>query len=105
MRGMTSDAQTGAAVGQYLKGAKFRQEERWDEALAAQTRAIQLKPDLGEAHYEIGVIHLHARRAHDALRAFVRALEADSTSPEAHYGRGVPTASDPRSGRPGRSPR
>jgi len=85
---MTSDAQTDAAVDQYLKGAKFRQEERWDEALAAQTRAIQLKPDLADAHYEIGVIHLHARRPHDALTSFVRALEADPASPEAHYGRG-----------------
>jgi molybdopterin-binding protein len=85
---MTSDRQTGEAVDHHLRGVKFRQEERWEDALAAQARAVQLKPDLGEAHYEIGVIHLHARRAHDALSAFVRALEADPDSPESHYGRG-----------------
>lgn len=85
---MTSDAQTDQAVDHHLRGVKLRQEERWDDALAVQQRALQLKPDLGEAHYEIGVIHLHARRAHDALSAFVRALEADPASPECHYGRG-----------------
>jgi molybdopterin-binding protein len=85
---MTSDARTNQAVDHHLRGVKFRQEERWEDALAAQKQAIELKPDLAEAHYETGVIHLHARRAHEALGAFVRALEADPASPEAHYGRG-----------------
>ncbi len=85
---MNSQPLTDQAVEFHLRGVKLRQEERWNEALAAQARALELKPDLAEAHYETGVIHLHARRAHDALSAFVRALEADPTSPEAHYGRG-----------------
>jgi molybdopterin-binding protein len=85
---MNPEARTDEAVEQYLRGVRFRQEERWDEALAAQMHAVQLRPDLADAHYEIGVIHLHARLAHDALSAFVRALEADPDSPESHYGRG-----------------
>jgi molybdopterin-binding protein len=88
MRRMTNQAQTDEAVDHHLRGVKFRQEERWDEALEAQARALDLKSDLAEAHYEVGVIHLHARRPHEALGAFVRALEADPTSPESHYGRG-----------------
>jgi molybdopterin-binding protein len=85
---MTSDRQTDEALDHHLRGVKFRQEERWADALAEQAQAIALKPDLSEAHYEIGVLQLHARRAHDALGAFVRALEADPDSPESHYGRG-----------------
>ena len=85
-QGMDRDEQTVEAIGQHLRGVRHRQEGQWEEALCAQRRALALRPDLAEAHYEVGVVNLELRRHAEALAAFRSAIEHDPDSAEAQYG-------------------
>jgi tetratricopeptide (TPR) repeat protein len=83
---MTDDRQTTEAVGEYVRGVRLRQEGQLEAALEAQQRALALRPDLADAHYEIGVIGLERRDVGAAVEAFSRAVTCDPESAEARYG-------------------
>ncbi len=56
-------------------GAAYYIAHRWDDATAAFEKAVQLKPDLGHAHYYLGVLYAakgDEGRAQKELDAVVR---------------------------------
>jgi serine/threonine protein kinase len=53
-----------------LRGTLFRRTGKWDEALDSYTRARELSPRVGGAHYEVGVTALLMGRYDEALRCF-----------------------------------
>jgi TolB-like protein/Tfp pilus assembly protein PilF len=51
----------------------------------ASRRAIELAPDLAEAHVSRGLYHVASEQFADAVREFARAIELDPNMPEAYY--------------------
>jgi len=60
---------------------------RYEEAISALDRAIQLDPDLARAHRARGATLLGLGRYEEALAAFDRAIELDPDDAWAHYNR------------------
>src|SRR5262249_34342288 len=63
---------------------------RFEEALASYDRAVMLRPDYANAHYNRGVIlNDELKRYEEALASYDRALAVQPDYAEAHYNRGV----------------
>jgi arylsulfatase A-like enzyme/Flp pilus assembly protein TadD len=70
-------------------GIAYAQRGRTADARQAFERALQLDPDGGLAHQNIGLLHLRADALTDAEAAFRRALASDPSLAGAHTGLGV----------------
>ena len=62
---------------------------RYEEALAALDRCIELEPDYGDAHLNRGNVLHNLRRYEEALVSHDRALEYGPNKSYAHNGRGI----------------
>lgn len=72
------------------EASRLRQAGRIDEAIAAYTRVLALKPDLPDSWYNLGWLQRHTRRFQDALQSYQRALELNVSVPEeVHVNRAV----------------
>jgi tetratricopeptide (TPR) repeat protein/predicted O-methyltransferase YrrM len=71
------------ALGNALMGL-----DKWDEAIDCYRRAIQIQPDLLEAHYNLGVALAQQQQWQPASAAFHCALELNPNHAESHYGLG-----------------
>lgn len=58
---------------------------RVDEAMAGYQAALALRPDLVEAHFNLGLIHLSRDRYQAAIDAYLTALSLKPHWPEAHF--------------------
>ena len=77
------------ADGWFLRGNAAYEAKRYDEALAAYDRAIELRPDYAEAHSNRGVALGRLDRDEQALADYDRAIELRPDYAEAHSDRGV----------------
>jgi tetratricopeptide (TPR) repeat protein len=59
--------------------------ERWDEALAAFTRATELSPTLDRAWYGQGLVLIRLQRYDEAVKALERNTELQPMSPHGWY--------------------
>jgi tetratricopeptide (TPR) repeat protein len=59
----------------YQSGRLLASEERWDEAVAAYRRSIEVAPEKIDAYLGIGTIELHRGRPEESLRIHERAAE------------------------------
>ena len=72
------------------------------EALASYQRALHLKPDFAEAHYNLGIALQAQGQIAEALACYQRALQLKPDYAEAHNNLGMPCKTRDRSRR--RSP-
>ena len=61
----------------YQAGRLLSQLDQWDEAEAALTKAVMLRPRLPEGWYELGNVHLATGKFESALQDYNRALQMD----------------------------
>jgi tetratricopeptide (TPR) repeat protein len=78
--GMRSDYAEALA----LKGEILRARSRYAEAREVLERALELRPELGAAHFQMGLVHAEAREVRDAARSFWWSVLDDPTLPDAH---------------------
>ncbi len=64
----------------------YRKLGRYDAALAAGLRAVELDPSDIHAHHNLGVLHYHRLEPEDAIRCAEAALRLDPGMPGAHFG-------------------
>jgi tetratricopeptide (TPR) repeat protein len=63
-----------AAVTAFREGIAAQQQERWEDAARAYTRAIDAKPDFAEAQANLGAVLARLGRHDEAVAAYQRAL-------------------------------
>ena len=63
--------------------------KRFAEALQSYDRAIQLKPDQSEAHYNRGIALGELKRFEEALQSYDRAIQLKPDYAEAYSNRGI----------------
>jgi tetratricopeptide (TPR) repeat protein len=63
-----------AAVAAFREGVAAQQQERWEDAARAYTRAIDAKADFAEAHANLGAVLARLGRHDEAVAAYQRAL-------------------------------
>lgn len=73
---------------QLLLGNELVEVDRIEEAIECYQRAIQLHPELYEAHYNLGVLFVQQERWQDAQAVFTQALQLYPESAEVYYGLG-----------------
>ncbi len=74
---------------QYVnEGRKFTRNAKYNEALKAFKRAIELNSRNPDAHYGLGGIYNQRENYHSAKKAFSMALELDPTYVDAYYSLG-----------------
>ena len=73
-----------------LMGSAHAGLRQWDGAIAAFSRAVQLRPDIAEAHNNLGKALSEASRRKDAIACFQNALKINPDHGDAHYSLGVP---------------
>ncbi|MFD7661854.1 tetratricopeptide repeat protein [Streptomyces sp. NPDC059788] len=64
-----------------LRGREHRKAERWQQALAAFDRALELVPDDADAWFGRGLTHRYARDFERAAEDFTRARDLDPSQP------------------------
>lgn len=74
--------------GHFMLGSALAKTRQHDAALISYDRALQLNPQLAEAHLDKGTIHLAERRPAAALAAYDHALAARPKFADAWLGRG-----------------
>ena len=62
---------------------------RWNEAIASHHRALELKPDYAEAHYNLGNVFRGEQRLDEAAAAYRRAVELRPDFADAHNNLGT----------------
>ena len=71
------------------RGAVYSDLKRYDEALAAYQRAIELDPQFAYPHHGMGLVYRALKRYEEALAAYQRAIELDPQDAYPHYGMGL----------------
>lgn len=72
----------------YKMGMFYMDQEMWNEAIAAFTKATQLRPTDAESFYNMGYIHLELGVNDVALDYFSKSIQARQVNHRAYYGRG-----------------
>jgi tetratricopeptide (TPR) repeat protein len=67
-----------------LKGEILRAREQYDEARAVLQEALAIRPELGAAHFQMGLVHAKAREVRDATKSFWWSVLDDPTLPDSH---------------------
>ena len=62
---------------------------KYEEALPAFTKAANLKPDITEIQYYLGLTHTQLNNNKEALKSFKKVISLDPTYPRVHYDMGV----------------
>ncbi len=70
-------------------GLVYKQEKRYDEALANFTKATQLKPDYASAYNHIGTVYIAQQKYDDAIKAIRTAIAKNRTFADAYYDLGL----------------
>ena len=73
----------------FSKGILSFNQGNYKEALKAFDKAADLKPDLVEIQYYLGLTHTELENNKEALKAFEKVISADPTYPRVHYDLGV----------------
>ena len=78
-----------AAQGAYQRGTALAADKRLEDAAREFAQALALRPDLIEAHLQLGYVRLEMNDAAQALREFQFVLAKNPTSPGARVGVGI----------------
>ncbi len=74
---------------QIHKGLELKELERYEEAIDAFHEAIRIKPDLAEAHYELGGVYFKQRSFNEAIKCYQQAIRLKPDNPEAYFNMGL----------------
>lgn len=66
-------------------GYLLSKHKQWDKATEAYERVVQLRPDLADGHYNLGLCYLTLDKTRLALKAFQEALFLNSEDADAHF--------------------
>lgn len=78
-----------AAQAAYTLGTALASEKRYEDAAREFARALALRPDMIEAHLQLGYVRLEANDAAQALQEFEFVLAKNPTSPGGRVGVGI----------------
>lgn len=67
-----------------LKGEILCARNQYDEARAVLQRALAIRPELGAAHFQMGLVHTRAHEVRDATKSFWWSVLDDPTLPDSH---------------------
>jgi len=70
------------ALALFQNGVSLVQENKIDEAVEAFRKAVELKPDLAEAHINLGLLLYRQGKADEAEKALLKALELKPEEPK-----------------------
>jgi tetratricopeptide (TPR) repeat protein len=70
-------------------GACFSEIGPIESAISSFEKAISIKPDYAEAHYNLGVAHQKVKQIDDALNCYVKATSIKHAYPQAHNNLGL----------------
>ena len=73
----------------FSKGMRAFNQGIYEEALHAFTRAANLKPEVAQIQYYLGLTYTHLENNKEALKAFKKVISLDTTYPRVHYDLGV----------------
>ena len=71
------------------QGVQLAAEGRYKEAIASYKKAIEVKPDDADVHYNMGIVHFELKQYKEALAACKEAVRLKSDHGGAHYNMGV----------------
>lgn len=72
------------AVPHLLQALVYYDEQKYDEAIAEFKKAVELNPNLAEAHYNLGVVYLTKELFDEAIAEFKRAIDIAPEFAPAH---------------------
>ncbi|MEO1404045.1 MAG: tetratricopeptide repeat protein, partial [Cyanobacteria bacterium J06635_1] len=67
-----------------MLGNTYNDLKRYDEAISAYEKAIELDPDDATAHYNLGNTYKALKRYDEAISAYEKAIELDPDDATAH---------------------
>lgn len=70
-------------------GFLLSRNKKWDKATEAYERVVQLRPDLADGHYNLGLCYLILDKTRLALKAFQEALFLNEEDADAHFYTGL----------------
>ena len=71
-------------------------EGRTEQAMQSLRQAIELAPDMADAHYNLALVHVHRREVEQAITHFKAAVAISPTKADYHYNLGVAVFMDGR---------
>ena len=77
----------------FLEGNQDLYKSKFDKAIEAYEKAIEIKPDKDEAYYAIGVVYTNLSKFEKAIEAYEKAIKIKPDKYEAYYSIGVAYAS------------
>ena len=73
----------------FSKGILAFNQGNYKDALQAFTKAANIKPELAQIQYYLGLTHTQLENNNEALKAFKKVISLDPTYPRVHYDLGV----------------
>jgi tetratricopeptide (TPR) repeat protein len=73
----------------FRRGVAYGKMERYEEAIADFSKALELSPAYSAAYYNRGTCHGRAGRYDEAIADFSKALDLDPKDADAYYNRGI----------------
>jgi len=70
-------------------GCLYKDQDKLEEAEAEYLKAIEVDPDLADAHHNLGVLYKDQDKLEEAEAAWKKAIEVDPDHAAAHYNLGV----------------
>jgi tetratricopeptide (TPR) repeat protein len=66
-------------------GAVYNRMEKYDDAIAALRRGIQIDANRAEGYYNLGIVYRHRKELELAIQAYREATRINPRMPDAHY--------------------
>ena len=79
----------GPKAGEFIRtGKESMKTERYDDAVGAYQKALEIEPNNAVAHNDLGSAYLKLEKYEDAVSSYKKAIELDPYNETAHYNLG-----------------